>query len=175
LGAIARVGSLLGEIINLEELEVEVPVQAEDIPWIDYGQPVVFTSTEIDGQWTGKIKRVGSDVDTKTQTVKVFVSIQNAHKVSLLNGVFLKVSIKGVVIDSAFSVPRKALYNDKYVYVIDDSVLVKKEVSIVRHETETVIINGGLENGDTLVVELLQGVTPGMPARPKLLTLEGEK
>ena len=83
--------------------------------------------------------------------------------------------LKGVVVENAFTVPRKAIYNDKYVYVIDDSVLVQKEVSIVRYESESVIINGGLENGDTLVVELLQGVTPGMPARSKLLTSQGEK
>ncbi len=74
-GSTARVGSLLGEIINLEQMEVSVPIEAGDVQWIDRSRPVTFTSSEIPGEWTGRVSRVGSDIDARTQTVELYMSI----------------------------------------------------------------------------------------------------
>ena len=167
VGSNVRVNSLLAEIINLEQLEVELQVSVADIAWLDRMQQVTFTSSEFPGQWTGKILRIGSDIDDQTQTVKVYASLDDNLKASLLNGVFLQAKIPGEIIDHAVVVPRKALYDEKYVYIIVDGRLERREIVILRQEVNTVIANGGLENGDILVVELMQGVSPGMPASPK--------
>jgi multidrug efflux pump subunit AcrA (membrane-fusion protein) len=71
------------------------------------------------------------------------------------------------MIDSAFAIPTKAVYEDKYVYVIEGHKLAVREIEIPRREIDRIIVNGGLRSGDTLVVEIMQGVAPGMPARPK--------
>ena len=167
VGSTVRTNSLLGEIINLEQLEVELQVSVEDIAWLDRNQPVTFTSTEFPGHWTGKILRIGSDIDDQTQTVKVYAGLDDSRQASLLNGVFLEATIPGEVIDQAVTVPRKALYDEKYVYTIVDGKLERREIVILRHEVNSVIADGGLNNGDTLVVELMQGVVSGMPARSK--------
>ncbi|MFZ5981890.1 MAG: efflux RND transporter periplasmic adaptor subunit [Candidatus Zixiibacteriota bacterium] len=167
VGSTVRANSLLGEIINLEQLEVELQVNVADIAWLDRQQKVVFTSSEFPGQWTGKILRIGSDIDDQTQTVKVYAGLDDSRQASLLNGVFLKATIPGEVIDHAVTVPRKALYDEKYVYIIVNGQLERREIVILRNEVNSVIANGGLENGDTLVVELMQGVVQGMPARSK--------
>lgn len=166
-GSTARNGTLLGKIINLEQLEVEVPLPASDIRWIDYDQPVTFSSSETPGTWSGKINRVGSTIDTRTQTVQVFISIADGDRTSHLNGAFLKVEIPGLCIADAVSIPHRALYEQSYVYLITDGKLAYREVTVARRETNTVIVNGGLAGGDTLVVEALQGVAPGMPARSR--------
>jgi len=166
VGSTARSGSLLGTIINLEHLEFEAPVPAQDIPWIDIGQPVTFTSAELPGRWTGRVARVGSDIDVRTQAVQVFVELDNGRVGSMLNGVFLQAEIPGRMIDRAIAIPRKALYNERYVYVIENGKLLQRDVTIARRETDHVLVNGGIEDGDTLVIEPLQGVAPGMPAQP---------
>ena len=94
-GSIARQGSVLGEIISLEQLEVEVPLPAADLAWVDTDRPVRFTSREHDGEWTGRILRVGSDVDTRTQSVPVYMIVDSRHDGELLNGVFLEANIPG--------------------------------------------------------------------------------
>lgn len=172
IGSTARNGSLLGEIISLENLEIELPVPAKDIAWIDRRAGVTMTSAEMEGRWTGKIVRIGSDVDLRTQAVPVYVSIDNGEKVSLLNGVFMEANIPGRTIADAFAVPPKAIYADRYVYVIVDGKLEARDVKIIRRETNRVFIDGGVNNGDTLVVEIMQGVVPGMPAQSKLATSE---
>jgi RND family efflux transporter MFP subunit len=167
VGSTARMGSLLGEIINLEELEVAVPVEVSDLQWMDRAHGVRFTSSEVEGEWTGRMTRVGSHIDTRTQTVDVYISIDDGQEASLLNGVFLEAHIPGRSIAESFAVPPKAVYDDRYVYVIEDGKLATRDVVILRREANQIIVDGGLNTGDTLVTEIMQGIAPGMPARSK--------
>ncbi len=172
VGSTARIGSQLGQIINLENLEVELPIPAIDIQWLDLQRPVLFTSSEISGQWKGKVKRIGKNIDTRTQAVQVYASVDRGEQNGLFNGVFLEAQIPGKVIKNGLSIPRKAIYEDSYVYLIEGGTLEYREITISFQEAESVIATGGIQNGDTLVVEVLQGVVPGMPA--KALLDEGE-
>jgi len=168
VGSTVRVGSQLGQIINLENLEVELPIPAIDIQWIDRQEPVRFTSSEISGQWQGSINRIGKNIDPKTQTVQLYASVDKRDQNQLYNGVFLKAEIAGKVIKNAISIPRKAIYEDKFVYLIQNGRLDYREVKISFKEPESVIATGGVQNGDTLVVEVLQGVAPGMLAQARI-------
>lgn len=174
VGSTARNGTLLGEIINLEKLEVEVPVSLQDIQWIDKKTPVKFYSSEMVGEWTGKISRIGKAIDARTQAVQVFVSIDNPRQLPIFEGIFFKVEISGFNIRNAVSIPRKALYNKEYVYLIKDGILVYRKVAIARKENGSVIVSDGLNDGDTLVIEAMQGVYDGMSAKPKMIQSEAE-
>ena len=167
IGSSVRPGTRLGNIINLESLEMEVPVPAEDISWIDRNKPVVLTSSEIAGQWTGRIKRIGKTIDTKTQTAYVYIGVQERDE-KLINGVFMKAEMPGRIIENAFTVPRKAVYKDTYVYVIADGVFDYRKVDVVRRELDCVIVKDGVKEGEMMVTEMLQGVASGMAAQIKL-------
>jgi RND family efflux transporter MFP subunit len=167
VGSNARVGTRLGEIINLENMEVEIPVPAIDVKWIDYSKKVIFTSEILDGSWTGKIIRTGRSIDNRTQTVPVYIAVDNARNSGLVAGTFFKAFIPGKRIEDAVRIPRKSLYKDEYIYLIKNGKLDLRKVNVSRKETNSVIVNSGIQTGDTLVVELLQGVAPGMPAIAK--------
>jgi multidrug efflux pump subunit AcrA (membrane-fusion protein) len=168
VGSTVRVGSQLGQIINLENLEVELPVPAIDIQWIDRSKPVTFTSSEIVGEWRGKIQRIGKNIDSRTQSVQVFASVDRGDQNGLYNGVFLKAQIPGTVIKNGISIPRKAIYEERFVYLIKNGKLDYREVVVSFQEPESIIATSGIANGDTLVVEVLQGVAPGMPAQARI-------
>jgi len=146
-------------------MEVEVPIRAEDIKWIRKGTPVELTSNDIDGVWNGKVSRIGSAIDPRTQTIPVYVSVQGGKNADLYDGVYLTANIPGLEIDDAVAVPRHAIYSDSLVYLIKDGFLEPRAVTIARKEMETIIISGGIIEGDTVVVDLMRGVAPGMPAR----------
>ncbi len=165
VGSNVRPGSKLGDIINLEKLEAEMPVPAEDVQWINPGKPVRLTSEELPGTWSGTLKRIGKTVDTRTQTVQLYIALDNAAESDLYDGVFMKGVIPGRTVHRAITVPREALYEQRYVYVVENNRLMYRPVTVVRREPEHVIVSEGLKNGDRLVVEMLQGVAPGMPAR----------
>ncbi len=167
VGSNARNGTRLGKIISLENMEAELPLPAEDIQWIDKNKPIILTSSEISGEWTGKIKRIGKYIDTQTQTVQVFISVNELEDSNLYDGVFVKAIIPGLTIENAVSIPRKALYAEKFVYLIKDGRLDYREVEITRKETDSILVIGGIQDGESIVTEVLQGVAPGMLARAK--------
>jgi membrane fusion protein, multidrug efflux system len=164
-GSSVRSGTRIGEIISLEELEMVVPLTIEDVQWIEPKLPVILTSAEMQGQWHGRIGRIGKTIDQQTQTVQAYILVDDADR--LFDGIFLQARIPGRTVDQAVRVPRRALYRSQYVYVIENEALALKQVDVARSEPESVIITGGLSSGDLLITDVLQGVSPGMPARAK--------
>jgi RND family efflux transporter MFP subunit len=162
-GSTARNGTILGEIISLQDLELEVPVPASDIAWIDRAKPVQLTAKEFTGSWTGSISRIGGAVDQRTQTLPVYIAVQG-NGTPLYEGMFLQAEIPGKSIASGTIVPRRALYEERYVYIVNNGRLEMRDVEILRRNPESVVVSNGLHEGDTLVTELLQGVSSGMPA-----------
>ena len=41
-------------------------------------------------------------------------------------------------------------------------------MEIARKEADSIILTGGIQNGDTLVTDVLQGVAPGMSASVRM-------
>ncbi len=175
VGSNVRNGTRLGKIISLESLEAEMQVSAEDIQWIDENRPVILTSSEILGSWTGRIRRIGKTIDTRTQTVQVYIAVDATDDTVLYDGVFLKAVIPGRIIPRAIVVPNKALYEQKYVYILEEGRLASRFVTIARRNADQAIINGGLEEGDQLVTSMLQGVATGMLARSKNEAVGGDE
>ena len=174
VGSTVRAGSQLGELINLENMEVELPVPAIDLQWIKQDQDVELTSTEMQGVWKGRIRRIGQSIDERTQTVPVYVGVNRPQRSGLYNGIFLKAVIPGKVISNSLSIPRPAIYDERYAYFVKEGRLEYRELEITFKEPEFLIASGGLGNGDTLVVEVLQGVAPGMLAEANIIKDGGE-
>ena len=170
IGSNARVGSVLGTILSMDELEVEIPIPAMDAQWIDYDQSVNFHSVELNENWQGKIVRIGRAIDQRTQTLPVYAAISKNKSVSIPEGLFLESNIPGLVIENAIRVSLKAVYDDRYVYIIKEGRLEERNITIARKEINSVIITEGLVDGDILVTEVLKGVAKGMPAEARLIT-----
>jgi multidrug efflux pump subunit AcrA (membrane-fusion protein) len=100
--------------------------------------------------------------------VDVYVSVDPADGKPLLNGVFLEARIPGRNVENAFSVPRRALYENSYVYRVVDGRLDHCDVTIAHRSDDSVVVETGLNDGDTVVVELLQGVSAGILAVPRI-------
>lgn len=167
VGSSVRTGIQIGEIINLSDMEIAVPVETNNIAWIDKDKKVIIKSTEFSKEWNGTITRIGSNIDPRTQTVDIFIKVDKEKTNQLLNGVFVEVTFQGKAIENAYAIPPMALYEESYVYLIKDGKLQKTNVSLARRESDRVIIKDGITSGDMIVVEALQGVASGMLARSK--------
>ena len=173
IGSTARAGTRLGEIINLDEMELEIPIPSQDLKWIDKSKTVKITSKEIDGEWKASITRIGETIDTQTQSLRAFLKVEKKSADKLYNGIFLEARIPGKIIKDAIDIPRRAIYETNYVYVVDEGKFDYRKVEIARLENNHAIISSGLLNNDTLVIAALQGVAPGMPAKA-VLSGQGE-
>lgn len=165
VGSTAAPGTRLAEIINLDELEVEIQVPAADIQWIQPNAVVDLSTPDGSIHWEGHIDRIGNVIDTRSQSVLAYIKIDENAKMTPTAGVFLRADIEADTIPSAMKVPRTAVYEQSYVFIVQDAKFVQRDINIAFDGGDYYILNAGIASGDTLVSELLQGISEGMPAK----------
>ena len=72
-------------------MEISVPVETNNIGWIDTTNIAKIKSSESPQEWNGNITRIGDNVDMNTQTVNIYIKIDNQNSNQLLNNIFVGV------------------------------------------------------------------------------------
>jgi multidrug efflux pump subunit AcrA (membrane-fusion protein) len=157
VGTIVNPGTNIASIIRTDELELEIPVEIEDIKWIEENAAVEVMSEDGSQTWIGKVARVADYVDPNTQSINVYVNVNAGPRSGLYDGMYLKTVIPGNRLESAMEIPRRVLQNDDEVFVVDGGVLKTRRVKIEKITRDQVLISplegNGLHEGDSLVIE----------------------
>lgn len=129
-GTTVRVGQVLGEFASTSGYELELQVPFDDLRFIKINDNVNVYSENNNSCWVGKIIRIANNLDPGTQTVKVYVALNGSD---LKEGLYLKAEIDAGTIKDCYKIPRSALANNKYVYIIaNDSILNKIPVDVIK-------------------------------------------
>ena len=161
-GAFINPGTKIGRIIREGLHELKVSVETKDIGWIQEGSPARIYSDETQQYWTGRVLRISDYVNQNTQSVDVFVAIQPTNQ-RIYDGQFMQAAIPARVIKDGMIMPRSAIYDGNEVFVLEENLLKKKEINVVRLQKESAIFNG-LEAGSDLVTEPLINAHNNMKA-----------
>jgi len=153
-GAVANPGSRLGKIINTTNLELEVPVEISSSKWLKVGQKVIAFDNKRTSSWNGKIVRKSQNVNPTTQSINVYVSLNSTRKNPLYKGEYLAATFSGIKLFNVMEIPRKAVFNQNEVYIVQDGLLEKREIIIKKINKDKIYLTG-LENGVDLVTEPL--------------------
>lgn len=162
-GALVRAGQKLGALMNTNNYELEATVALGDLKYIQPGNPVRLYSEDIEGQWSGRVKRINDQVDPGTQTVKVFISVSGQN---LREGMYLRGAVDAREISDAIAVDRAMLQNQRYVYVLQDSILQLREVEVIKMTEDQALIRG-LAEGTPLLREMIPGLFDGIKVQIK--------
>jgi hypothetical protein len=100
------------------------------------------------------------------------MSINSNSRLPLIDGKFLEAKISGKIVKNAYPIPRRAVYGENIVYKVKDGLFENAAITIAKNEPKFIIANGGLSDGDTLVVDVLQGISPGMAAEARIVSSE---
>lgn len=160
-GTFIRQGQKIGEISTVGSYELELNVNSSDIAFINIGDNLEISSSEFDKTWNGKIIRIAKNIDQSTQTVKVYASVSGSE---LREGMYMKALIKGVNIEDAVKVPRKALVNNEFVFTIEDSLLGKSNIQLVKI-TESDAYIRGIEANKIIITDALADAELGMKVK----------
>lgn len=152
IGAIASPGVELANIIRSDKLEIIVPVFPVDLKWIEKGDFVIITDNNGREQ-TAKVSRIAGFVEEATQSVNVYLTYDVKKGDSFLEGEYVDVSFNGVEI-TGFEIPREALVDENYVYLLDQQKLIKTPVQIIRQLEDSYIISG-IDSSKTIIMESL--------------------
>lgn len=166
IGGIVNPGTPIATIIKTIALEVAIPVNTSDISLVKIGNNVKLTSQDKTIEFEGKVSRIAQNINANTQSIDVFISIESSNSAKLYNGMYLEANIYAGNIYDADEIPRRALLNDGRVFVVvQDSILLKKDLSIIKKNKNTVIVKD-LEDNDLVVIEPVPGAVDSMVVTP---------
>ncbi|PWJ42822.1 efflux RND transporter periplasmic adaptor subunit [Sediminitomix flava] len=161
-GSFTNPGTKVARVLESSNLELEVPVDPKDLQWIKVGSKVNIQNEAGTSQWAGRVTRVAEVMDANTQAIDIFVSIDRGDD-KVYDGMYLKTVIPGATIQNGMEIPRRALVENSYVYVLSDTLLKLQEVNVLKINAETAIISG-VNEGTNLVNEQLLNAYEDMVA-----------
>ncbi len=169
-GVIAEVDAEVGEwvtpspagiidLINRESLYVSAPMDEIDSGRIRLGSPVrVTVDSRPDETFLGKVTRIAPyvlDIEAQNRTVEIEVELDDLEIASsLLPGTSADVEVILETLEDALRIPTTALFQNNRVLVVEDDVLVEREVETGMRNWDFVEVRSGLEEGEIVVTSL---------------------
>lgn len=180
LGSYVSMGTLVGKLLSVSVAEVRLPVADKEVQFLnDLGKDAkVVIRGEFAGkqrEWTGHIVRSEGVVDSTSRMTYLVAEVNDPYALNSGNnelrfGSYVTATIEGVNAGQVSIVARHLIVNGKVAIMDDDKKLRFKPVSIVRQIDSDVIIDGGLKDGDKVIVSALDYPIEGMA-----LALPGDK
>jgi len=157
-GTLIRVNQKLGKFSGIGDFELELSLTPESAELVSIGSPISAYSLENNRTYQGRLIRISRAIDPTTQTIKAYASITGDK---IYEGMYMNAKIIGQSLKNVISVPRKAIYNNEFVYVNENGKLNKKNIELVKLGENIAYIKG-LNNGEEIIVEPLTNVALGM-------------
>ena len=169
-GVIAEVNVEVGEwvtpspegiidLINQESLYVSAPMDEIDSGRIEPGLPVRVTVDSRPGEtFLGKVTRIAPyvlDIEAQNRTVEIEVELDDLEiSSSLLPGTSADVEVILKTLQDAPRIPTTALFQNNRVLVVEDDVLIEREIETGLRNWDYVEVKSGLEEGEVVVTSL---------------------
>jgi multidrug efflux pump subunit AcrA (membrane-fusion protein) len=171
-------GGELFYVVNLDRLEVFVTVPEEDAQFVQDGQPVQLTFSEMPGQtFQGKVIRTSDSLSQQTRMLLAEVRTTDPQH-RLRPGMFASVQMRYKAPNPGILIPGDSLITmarGEFVPVVQNGVVQMRPVHVGRDLGTQVFITAGLQNGDMVVVNPNDSVKDGVhvTAKPAPLGQEG--
>lgn len=137
VGQLVRPGQKLGEFIGKGSFEMIASVASSEIERIKIGDSVRLVANDNGQNYQGRLFRKNEKLDPSTQRVQIFIEVAGT---GLSDGEYLKGQIGGQKISEAMAIDRKLMIDENHLFRVEDSVLVKQEVTVIHSSPEEVII-----------------------------------
>lgn len=160
-GKAVRSGSELGTMISTDQYDLEITIPLTNMEQIKAGTEAHLSSSDIDGNWTGKVVRISGDIDEQSQSVKVFIRTQGSN---LKEGMYLNAEIAQKPLENAMKIPRKMIDDNNRLFIIENNALKSIEVKVVTRQSDYAIIKG-LKEGTPVLASVVKSAYDGMPVR----------
>ena len=180
VGQVVSNNSQLAEIYATDKVEIRLPIKNKDLELIDLpeqyrdagaaplGAYVLFHSDLVGEQkWQGNLVRTEGAIDNNAQQLYVVAQINDPYKATATNkypikiGQYVNAQISGRELSNVLMIPNSTIYQGSYVYVVEDGVLKRKDITIRWQNSQHSIIASGLEFGQQLVLTPLGQVSSG--------------
>lgn len=171
LGQYVTVGRILFTLLSTERAEITVPLSQVDVDTLGDAVGIAARITPSDqriaGTWQGQVLRVEQRVSSLTRVEPIVVGLdspydEQQHEHTLKFGSYVNVELQGLAVDNAVLLPLLAVHANDVLYVVDGDRLRRREVSIVHRDEAGVVVAGGIQSGDRVVLTRIESMFDGM-------------
>ena len=167
---VSTLNDKIGEIIDIKNMEVRFSLSKAQ-----YGRLLEDTDKilgrEIEMSWTvgnrdlifnAYVSRVGAEITSNTGGVNIFANIiiNSDEESPLRPGAFVRLKMPDKTYESVISIPETAVYEDKYIFIVNDQRLKKVTIEILGYDQSKVLVkpfgDSKITNGDYVVVNQLR-------------------
>ena len=122
--------------------------------------------------WQGKLLRIGESIDPTRDTLGIVVAVNNPYegvipgkRPPLLKGMYTAVELYAPAREMLV-IPRKAIHQGRVYIAKADNRLEIREVDILHKQGRLVILAGGIEEGEKIIITDVIPVIEGLPLNP---------
>jgi len=170
-GATVTQGMELFTLESTEDVNVTVTISKYDLEKVKVGQSadITIAGNEYKGTLT-RINKMATTNEKGSTVLEAVVHIDNPNQEIFL-GVDAKVIVQGEQAKNALLVPVEVINegNDgSFCYVVEDGVIVKREVETGLSSDDFIEIKSGLKKGDLVVTDSVDTFEEGQKANPQM-------
>ncbi|MCR5669495.1 MAG: efflux RND transporter periplasmic adaptor subunit [Butyrivibrio sp.] len=165
-GATVTTGTALFSLANLDDVQITIQVSKSDLPKIAVGQKVDIT---INGKaYEGEVTKISGTAFKNTNGVAVVstvIKVTNPDS-DIILGVEANNKIHAEKAENTLVLPYEYVQTDSegdYVYVVENNVVTRKNVTIGIASSTDAQITEGLSEGDKVIASDVSMLTEGMP------------
>lgn len=179
LGQVVNTGTQLAELYATDYVEIRLPIRNVDLAFVELpeGQatepPMAKVKSKLGGEieWQGRVIRTEGAIDQNARQLHVVAQIDNPFGTDnpverpLKIGEYITAEIAGRTVKDALVIPSETIYQNKYVYIVQDNLLQRRDVEIAWQNGRDALVIAGVVPNDKLVTTPLGQVTSGTPVR----------
>lgn len=183
LGQFVGTGTPLAEIYATDMAEIRLPLTEHDAMFVNLPQPgdgegvpmtVTATVAGVSYTWPARLVRSESVIDERSRVLYAVARIDDpyrrradsSHPHVLSFGTFVEAQLPASIGHSVLAVPRLALRSSNQLMLVDaEDRLRLRDVHIVRSDAEFAYVDGGIAEGDRIIVSSLPAPVEGMAVR----------
>lgn len=189
LGQVVAPGVAVASLMGTARFRVRVAVPVSELDVLDiptgsdgHGSRAMVHQRLDDGtslEREGFVLRMLGELDAETRTAAVLVALDDPLNVPegqtpILPGAFVDVEIDGRSTTSLFALPREALRDGAYLWVLDaEDRLVRRDVVPQRTTSAAMYLRDGVTDGERVVVSALPHALAGMHVAPSVAAPAG--
>jgi len=170
LGSQAFPQNQLATLAGTDVYWVRVAIPVDRLGWITVPGSRARISSLSGAVREGSIIKVLGDLEQKGRMARVLVAIndplciqpENSEKKPLFIGEFVRATLFGRTLEQTYAIPRKALHEDRFIWIAKDGKLDIRTVSPLWRDTRKVILREGITDGELLVRSDLNAPVNGM-------------
>lgn len=170
-GEYGNPGTPAAKVVQVDRLKVLVDIPEKDVTSLKVGQEVTVLAAGVEGGSgpikKGKVISVGYEADEMTRTYPAKIEIDNRSGL-LRPGMIVRVRFVRKVLDGVLVVPLYAVLDrngEKMMFVEENGYAVRRQVRLGPVIDGRVVVFGGLQPGESLIVKGQQLLADGGPVR----------